>query len=664
MSVEADLLSVVAQPEDVGTLDRRTGSRADVPGRDVPGLDELRARGVLRDVDVHFARTVARLAGVHDALVVLGLAIASRAPGAGHVCAELDAPDRLVRLERQESPLAWPDAAAWRDALAASAVVAPSSLADAGTTCPLVLDGHRLYLARYWAYQRRLQDALRTRAGLLRADVDESLLREGLSRLFPARDAAHPDLQRAAAAVAVLRALAVVTGGPGTGKTTTVLAVLALLVEQALARGDAPPRIALAAPTGKAAARLAESVVAGRARLALPEAIAAHVPAAATTLHRLLGWQPRTPTRFRHDAAHPLPYDVVVVDESSMVDLALMAKLLDAVPSHARLVLLGDRDQLASVEAGTILADVCGDGTHGCSAGWSARLAALGAPAEDLRAADAAAVPASPASSRPIADCVIRLRVSRRFHDDGGIGALARAINDGDAERALAVLAEDATGQVVWEPVEAASADRAAVGPVRRLALPAFRRAGSLDGPEAALRALDRFRVLAAHRAGSLGVAGLNGAIVDALAREGSLPRDAAHARWWHGQPVMVTENDHALELYNGDVGVVLRDGGGGLRTWFRASDGGVRALAPARLPAHETVFAMTVHKSQGSEFDEIVLVLPPRPSPVLTRELLYTGVTRARTKVTVVGSAEVLRAGIAERVQRASGLREALWGE
>ncbi|MGZ8469647.1 MAG: exodeoxyribonuclease V subunit alpha [Gemmatirosa sp.] len=655
MSVEADLFSTIVQPEDVGTLDRRASGRADVPG-----LDELRARGVLRDVDVHFARTVARLAGVHDALVVLGLAIASRAPGAGHVCAELDAPDRLVRLERldrHESPLAWPDATTWCDALAGSAVVASSSLGDAGTACPLVLDGRRLYLARYWTYQRRLQAALQARAGVLRADVDETLLREGLSRLFPAHDTAAPDLQRAAAAVAVLRALAVVTGGPGTGKTTTVLAVLALLVEQALARGDVPPRIALAAPTGKAAARLAESVVAGRARLALPDAVAAHVPAEATTLHRLLGWQPRTPTRFRHDAAHPLPYDVVVVDESSMVDLALMAKLLDAVPTHARLVLLGDRDQLASVEAGTILADVCGDGTHAHSAAWSGRLARVGAPTERIAAVPDSAVPR-------ISDCVVRLRVSRRFHDDGGIGALARAINDGDAERALAVLAEDATGQVVWEPLEVADVDRAALAPVRRLALPAYRRSASLDGPAAALAALDRFRVLAAHRAGALGVAGLNGAIVDALAREGTLPRDAVHARWWHGQPVMVTENDHALELYNGDVGVVLRDGGGGLRAWFRAPDGGVRALAPARLPAHETVFAMTVHKSQGSEFDEIVLVLPPRPSPVLTRELLYTAVTRAKSRVTVVGSAEVLRAGIAERVQRASGLRAALWGE
>ena len=234
MTVEADLFSSVAQPLDVGALDRRAGARDDVPG-----LDALRASGVLRDVDVHFARTVARLAGVHDPLVLLGLAVASRAPGAGHVCAELDAPERLVRMERAEAPTQWPDAAAWCEALAGSAVVASAPLAAAGTTCPLVLDGHRLYLARYWGYQRRLLEALRARAGVLRADVDEALLRDGLARLFPARDDGAPDLQRTAAAAAVLRALAVITGGPGTASTVVVLPVPGPPVTTASARSTA-----------------------------------------------------------------------------------------------------------------------------------------------------------------------------------------------------------------------------------------------------------------------------------------------------------------------------------------------------------------------------------------------------------------------------------------
>lgn len=660
----------------LGTLDRRGRSRV---GDALPTPEALYDAGLLRAVDVHFARTAARLARVDDPHVLLGLAVASRAPGAGHVCAALDAPHAIVRRESAVAgdAVRWPDVDAWCAALLASPVVhAAGACDDAAPERPLVLDGARLYLARYWRYQRRLCAALAQRAGRLRDDVDADALRAGLARLFPTDGAAPPnaapDLQRVAAATAVLRALAVVTGGPGTGKTTTVLKVLALLVEQALAAGAAPPRVVLAAPTGKAAARLVDSIHAGLAKLPLDPAVAAHIRPEASTLHRLLGWQPRTPTRFRHDADRPLAADVVVVDECSMVDLSLMAKLVDAVPAHARLVLLGDRDQLASVEAGSILADVCGaDGAAPFRGGaaFAARLAAacdaptLAAPAP---AGPASAGPASDGPPPPaIADCVVRLVVSHRFRDDGGIGALARAVNAGDRAAMYAALCDDPTGQVTFVETAAARPDLAAL---RRLALPAYRAAVQADAPHAALDALDRFRLLAAHRDGAFGVAGLNAEIVRALAGERSLPREALGGGWYHGQPVLVTENDRALELYNGDVGVVLRDGtgtgaGGALRVWFRAGAGRVRAVAPARLPAHETVFAMTVHKSQGSEFDEVVLVLPPAPSPVLTRELLYTGVSRARARVTVVGSRPVLDAAIAERVQRASGLRAALWG-
>jgi exodeoxyribonuclease V alpha subunit len=273
-----------------------------------------------------------------------------------------------------------------------------------------------------------------------------------------------------------------------------------------------------------------------------------------------------------------------------------------------------------------------------------------------------------------IGDCVVRLRVSHRFRDDAGIGALARAINDGDADRALALLGADPSprsgqapapgdpsGEVRFVPLDARGAD---VPAIRRAVVPPYRAVVQAQGPKAALDALDRFRVLAAHREGAFGVAGLNAAIARALAAEGAFPRSAAGDVWHHGQPVLVTANEPALGLHNGDVGVVLRDGGGALRAWFRAAEGdGVRGVAPARLPAHETTFAMTVHKSQGSEFDDVVLVLPPRPSPVLARELLYTAVSRARRSVTILGTAEVLRAGIAARVERASGLRDGLWG-
>lgn len=635
----------------------------------LPTLDALRGGGLLREVDLHFARTVERIAGIHDPLVLLGLAVASRAPGAGHVCVELDRVRQLVRLEDRGAPeAAWPDAARWRAALeACEALVATPSSIDADSR-PLVLDGARLYLQRYWRYQQRLVSALAARARIDAQNVDEALLVQGLDRLFPRTGpAAAPDMQRVAACIAVLRGLTVITGGPGTGKTTTVVKVLALLLEQARAAGARPLRIALAAPTGKAAARMVDAIADGASRLEVDDEIRARIPDRAFTLHRLLGVDYRHPTRFRHDAANPLPMDVVVVDEVSMVDLALMAKLVDAVPPSARLVLLGDRDQLASVEAGAILGDICADGAPGMSPALAARVRALSGEEPPAEASK------DTAPTR-MQDSVVRLTRSHRFAAEGGIGALARAINAGDADAALALL-------VRHEPA-GERYDRRRADVVSLLTLPAgardlsaareqvvegyrelLERAGSAEVRDV-LDALDRFRVLCAHRGGPFGVAALNDAITGWLQRAKLLPPEAAAgAAWYHGRPIIVTENDYDLELFNGDTGIVLDDGGRA-RAFFRRPDGdGVRAIAPARLPAHETVLAMTVHKSQGSEFREVLLVLPAEPSPILTRELLYTGITRARDSVLVVGSPHVLRAAVAERVQRASGLRERLWG-
>ena len=625
-------------------------------------FDQLRAAGVLRDVDVHFARVAARLAGESDPLVMLGMAAASRAPGAGHACVDLARPERLVRAEpgargREAATVTWPVAAVWRAALAGSAAVALPAEYAAGGRRPLVLDGDRLYLARHWEYERRLVTSLGARAARRCAGVDETALAAGLDRLFPplpnASPADAPDGQRVAAATAVRRHFAVITGGPGTGKTTTVCRLLALLAEQALTRDGVSPRIVLAAPTGKAAARLAESVCAGIAALSLAVDVAAAIPRVATTLHRLLGWQPRTPTRFRHGADLPLPADVVVVDEASMVDLALMAKLVDAVAPDARLILLGDRDQLASVEAGSVLADLCGGdeaqhAAHTWAHTWS------NAPDD---------------GAPPVAACVVRLTRNYRYDGQGAIGRLATAVNAGDADEALAVLragAADASGTdgVAFVELADGRAGEAQAARACARAATAYARASRSRGPKEALDAFDALRILSAHRSGAWGVGGLNDAVVRHLAGTGDLPADAGARSWYHGQPVLITENDPSLELFNGDVGVVLADGDGRtLRAWFRSGTGAVRGVAPARLPAHETVYAMTVHKSQGSQFDAVVLVLPPRPSPVLTRELLYTGVSRARRRVTVVGSEATLRAGIAERVQRSGGMRDALWG-
>lgn len=618
-------------------------------------LDTLRAAGALDALDVCFARALGRLAGETEPAVLLGAAFANRAPTHGHVCADLRRLPLTLPREMAAGAIedgavdaipgvSLPDPDAWRAALQRSALVrGPGE----ERRTPLVLDGDALYLDRMWTHQRRLVDAIRARLGRLHEDVDGEVLRDGLGRLFPGAD--PHDRQRIAALLAVLRDFTVIVGGPGTGKTATVVRVLALLQAHARAAGGRfPLRVALAAPTGKAAARLTESIRAQKAALDVPEAIRAAIPEEAATLHRLLGYQPRG-TGFRHDAEDPLPADVVVVDEASMVDLALMSRLVDAVAPGARLVLLGDRDQLASVEAGAVLGDICAAGGRAFSGAVADAAARLAAPLPaDLVDRDIAP---------GIADATIELTRTWRFPDGSGIGLLAAAINAGDADAALACL----DGDVFLDAsrLDVPPGDDALAAALRGRVVDAFRPVVAATTPAAALAALDRFRVVCAHRRGRRGVGWLNHAIERWLTDAGLI---APHGHpWYPGRPIMITRNDAALGLYNGDVGVLL-DRDGDLRAWFPgATAEGPRAFAPGRLPPHDTVYAMTVHKSQGSEFDDVVVVLPDGPSPLLTRELLYTAVTRASRGVTLVGGADAIRAGIATRVERMSGLRAQL---
>lgn len=585
-------------------------------------LDQLQERGLLREVDVLLAARAAAVAGDGDPLVRLGAALAGRATASGHACVRLDAPWAAVDSAPGDG-VAWPDPVAWGAALRGSALVAcpPDE-----SVRPLVLDGDRLYLRRYWRHEGTVARALAARAARVRDDVDEPALAAGLARLFGALPD-EDDRQRAAAESGVRRDLTVVTGGPGTGKTFTVVRLLGLLALQGAATGRAL-RVSLAAPTGKAAARMMEAIRDGLGALDIGAEARAGVPLTATTLHRLLRIDPRRPVRAHHHADHPLACDVLVVDEVSMVDLALMARLLDALPAHARLVLVGDPRQLASVEAGAVLADACGDG-------------------------------APPAA---LAGSVVRLVRPHRFGAGSGIGRLAAAVDAGDAEAAVALLhaGEQDLAHVAVSP---GARDLASTEPARALVVDAWRASLASGDPAAMLDAVEGFRVLAAHREGGFGVAGLNETIVRWLAQAGLVRRDGPEDRWWHGRPFVVTRNDYALELYNGDTGVLVHDARGHARAWVRRPDGGVRDLAPARLPAHETAYAMTVHASQGSEFARVLLVLPPRPSPVLTRELLYTAATRARRSLAVAGGDDVLRAAVAARTVRASGLREALDG-
>jgi exodeoxyribonuclease V alpha subunit len=563
-------------------------------------LREFNDAGVLAPADVHVARRLAALAGETDPSVALAVALAVRAPRLGHVYVDLATIRDTATVDADDpvdlSGLPWPEPVQWRRRIAASPLLGG----------PLRLDDGALYLDRYWREERRLAEDLRTLGAGSGAEPSEAVL----DRLFAG---AADDRQRLAAATAVRRRFAVVAGGPGTGKTTTVARIVALLIEQ----GGAP-LIALAAPTGKAAARLAEAVHAEAEALDVDDAVRERLLALdASTLHRLLGWQPGSHSRFRHDRANRLPHDVVIVDETSMVSLSLMARLVEAVRPDARLILVGDPGQLTSIEAGAVLGDIVG-----------------------------------PGGSAPERGIVVLDRVHRY---GGSIATVAEAISRGDADAVL-----DALRAVTWIDTDADG--DAALAPVRELLVAVARsiRAAAVEGDGAgAIDALGAFRVLCAHRRGPFGVGAWTARTEGWLAH--GIPGFGALGNWYPGRPLLVTENDYGLRLYNGDTGVVVARPDGTVTAAFERH-GAVAEISPSRLAAVETVYAMTVHKSQGSQFDTAAVVLPEPDSPLLTRELLYTAVTRAREQLIVAGSEAAIRAAVARPVARASGLGRRLW--
>ncbi|WDS35272.1 exodeoxyribonuclease V subunit alpha [Pseudoxanthomonas sp.] len=616
-------------------------------------LAALLRAGVLRTLDHAFAQSLRRLEPDTPDDVLAAAALASLAVAQGHAGFDPARPQLLT-----DAPLDWPDAVQWHAAIAASRWVArPVEAAEASATdAPLVLENNLLYLRRYREYERRLAVNLQ-RIAAQALDAGDTPRRgtcfaaqavaEVFATLFP-RGRTGEDRQARAAALALRRALLLVTGGPGTGKTTTITRLLVLRMALAQQSGATSPRIALAAPTGRAAERMAESLrkaAAGIVASGVDAALCAGLPESASTLHRLLGTIPDSPV-FRHTADNPLPFDVIVVDEASMVDLPLMCKLVEAVADGTQLILLGDADQLPSVEAGDVLAAI---------------LTAAG-PGDALAAADAKALQPLLGDAVPVdADASglhgHRVQLTRGYRQDADfdLQPLANATRYGDAETALSLLRDgDLRGvtfhEDVLDPFEAR----------REVFLSHWRALADAPDPATALLLAQRLRLLTAVREGPQGARGLNARIEELLSgrRTGSAPA------YFHGRLLLVTENSYRHRLFNGDIGICLRDGSGALMAWFAGGqDGGVRPFHPSALPAHESAFAMTVHKAQGSEFDEVWLQLPRAANRVLSRELVYTAITRARTRLHVAGSAEVLRDALARHAVRMSGLAWRLGG-
>jgi len=595
--------------------------------------------GVLSAADVQVASTLGRLCAESDDNVLLAAALAVRAVREGSVCLDLADAQRTVGDTDEPVDLTtfpWPEPSPWLTACEASPLI--SAGIDGPDDRPFRLVDGLLYLDRYWREERRVVAELEARTSSEPPTVDTDQLRKALDRLFPQP---APDLQRLAVAASVTGRLTIIAGGPGTGKTTTVARLLAVLHTTL----DTPPRVALAAPTGKAAARLHEAVSDEFAALATKGIQLPPAPPA-STLHRLLGWRPDSHTRFRFDKGNHLPFDLVVVDETSMVSLTLMSRLLEALRPDAQLVLVGDPDQLASVEAGAVLGDLVRRQPRLKPDDRASRLA-------ELLPGDIA--PANEVEPE-LRNDVVRLRTVHRY--GGAIADLAEAIRRGHADDAMAVFRSGAPEVQFVETSTLDSRSRNGLEGLRADVVAAGRTLvdAALAGDAAGgLQALDRHRLLCAHRRGPYGVERWSNEVERWIAAAvDDYPKDA---EWYIGRPLIITENDYELGLYNGDTGVVIDDGSAGVLAVFaRGTD--LVAVSPSRLNAVQTVHAMTIHRAQGSQFARVSVLLPPAESPLLTRELLYTAVTRARERVRVLGTEGSILGASQSPVRRASGLR------
>ncbi|QDF75165.1 MULTISPECIES: exodeoxyribonuclease V subunit alpha [Shewanella] len=637
-------------------------------------LKTWQQQGLLTPLDRHFALEMRALHQDSDDLFTLICALLSRQLSQQHTCLPLSQIDRDNPLHEQTAQCRLPLSS--KELAEALARYQAIGLASDEQDKPLILDGDRLYLQRYFTFEIQVAERLKALSQAIEVDNPEQVT-EILNILFQGQ-AQQPDWQKIATATAFSQKLAVITGGPGTGKTTTVTKLLLLLcLSQRLT-------IKLVAPTGKAAARLSESIKASKARLAhelapygeqLDLAQLTQVPEEASTLHRLLGVIPGS-HQFRHHKDNPLRLDLLILDEASMVDLPMMHKLLDALPPHARLILLGDQDQLASVEAGAVLADICAGlkQSDGQTSAWRMRYSRTKAQllsqlsGEDL----SDYIDEEPA----LGDSLAMLQHSHRFKGDAGIGQLAGAVNRQDLQGVLKVW-QAGYQELSWLEHQVSPQGNAGLKALMQQSVAQYGQyltllnrlsAETTEDDYQAVEIITRFndyRILCAMRAGEYGVDGINGAVTQALADAGLIH---PQSEFYAGRPVIIQSNDYNLGLFNGDIGVILPDASqpGRLMAHFVQADGSLLKVLPARLPSHETCYAMTVHKSQGSEFQQVAFVLPPKPSvaqrQLLTKELVYTAITRAKGHFTCLGTQLVFEQACRQATLRASGLAKRLW--
>ena len=592
----------------------------------------------LTSIDRHFAGFICEVANIKEPWLFLAAAFASNAVQKGHVCVDLSSQHTEFSIDE------------WIKHLKKTSVVGVP-----GEYKPLILEDNRLYLHKYWRFEQSLSEMLLQKAKFIYTPEDLRHIRDLLQRLFGEFSLAPIDRQDYSALVALIKNMTIISGGPGTGKTTTVAKIVAFLME---ARGIWLDQIALAAPTGKAAARLKQSFVKAFCALNVSPDLkkSAETSFTSYTIHRLLGVVPYSPF-FKHNPENPLPHEVIVIDEASMMDFALMAKLLSALKPDSKIILLGDKDQLASVEAGAFFGDICEESS-------------LRAPRKEFENALMTIAPGlpqvletgKPGASAPssLSECVVELTKNYRFPEHSGIGRLSRAIRQGTAADAMMILSGTRGQDVSWQDIPHPNMLTKALTPV---VTENYGRFLKEKDPLKAFELFDSFRVLCALRMGQYGILSINSRIEHILASSGLIAPDSV---WYSGKPVMITGNDYSLDLFNGDIGITMYDGAGNgeLKVFFPGeTTGAMKSFLPHRLPAHETVFAMTVHKAQGSEFDHILLILPPLFVPLLSRELLYTGITRAQKACEIWASNEILTKTIENRTKRTSGLREKLRG-